>query len=483
MAAAAKPKGGSAHAWALLIAGGGFAILTLVRFRALTSDSFMTLVGGREVSRHGLPALDHLTVAGAGRHWIDQQWLAQWVLYRAWVAGGYPLLALLASVLVASAFGVLALILFERGAHPRRVIKWTLLAFATALPDMAIRAQDFAYPLFALLVWLLLRDLDAPPSSRRMAAAAALLLVWANLHGSVLVGSLLVAAYCAWRTLTWALRSRRTAALFLLTGLVAVASPLATPYGARTARYYDNVLGNAAIRRFSSEWKPATPTTIAAIAFFALVAALVFALVLGWRRKVHPSKPLLAAAAVSVIAGFVELRWQTWAAFPATVIAVDTLNASDPDPKPIARPRRRWVDVTVGLAAALGVLVLFAQRESRFERTAPLGAIAAVSRYADAHPGTRILGDDHSSDALLWKRPELSGRVGLDDRLEVFAPKTVNQWFDYIVGRSGASHGLTAGYDLLVASRANAALTKRLLSMSGWRVLYKGHDGVALARD
>jgi hypothetical protein len=186
---------------------------------------------------------------------------------------------------------------------------------------------------------------------------------------------------------------------------------------------------------------------------------------------------------VLVIAGFVELRWQTWAAFPAVVLAVDTLNACDPAPKPTARARPRWVGIMVGLVAAAGVLVLFTERTSRFEQEAPLQAMAAVSRFADAHPHARILGDDRSSDALLWKRPGLSGRVGFDDRLEVFASKAVNQWADYILGRSETSHGLTKDYEILLASRENGALAKRLLSMSGWRVLYKGHDGIAVVRD
>ena len=89
----------------------------------------------------------------------------------------------------------------------------------------------------------------------------------------------------------------------------------------------------------------------------------------------------------------------------------------------------------------------------------------------------RILGDDVSSDALLWKEPALVGRVGFDDRLEVYRPPAVAAWADVIEARRPP----LPGYDVLVASSRNE-LAKRILSLRGWRVLYDGGDGAAAAR-
>src|SRR5688572_26980309 len=47
----------------------------------LFQDTWMVILGGREVVEHGLPSHDTLTIWTQGREWIDQQWLAQLVFY------------------------------------------------------------------------------------------------------------------------------------------------------------------------------------------------------------------------------------------------------------------------------------------------------------------------------------------------------------------------------------------------------------------
>ena len=58
-----------------------------------------------------------------------------------------------------------------------------------------VRSQAFAMPLFAALVWLLARD--ARQADRRIWLVLPLLVVWANVHGSVLLGCGLVLLRCA----------------------------------------------------------------------------------------------------------------------------------------------------------------------------------------------------------------------------------------------------------------------------------------------
>ena len=54
------------------------------------------------------------------------------------------------------------------------------------LPAEVPRSQSLAYPLFVGVVWLLIADGLSP--SVRVLLVLPLLAVWANLHGSVLVG-------------------------------------------------------------------------------------------------------------------------------------------------------------------------------------------------------------------------------------------------------------------------------------------------------
>src|SRR5437588_9411717 len=48
---------------------------------AVRADTWLTLLGGREILQHGLPHRDALAVVSHGRAWIDQQWLSQLFFY------------------------------------------------------------------------------------------------------------------------------------------------------------------------------------------------------------------------------------------------------------------------------------------------------------------------------------------------------------------------------------------------------------------
>jgi hypothetical protein len=455
-----------------------FALLADVRFRAFHSDTYMTLAAGREVAHHGLPGFERLTLGAAGHHWVDQQWLAQWLLFHAWQAGGDAGAALLAAALTAGGFALLTALLLSRGTTPGRALEWSVLAFAVALPDTGVRAQAFAYPLFVALVWLLLRDLERPGSPIGLLPAIALLVVWANLHGSVLLGAALAAAYCAWQAVRRFGAERRASVLYAAVGAAALASPFATPYGLDTLSYYRAVLANPAIRSFSSEWQPARPTTVAALGFFVLVAMLALVLWRSLHGGVRPDPVLLTATVALCIAGFYALRWEAWAAIVGVVFGSDLLVQRKASPR--TRPARVRAALVLGLIFVLGSSVaLSTQPESRFDSQGPVGAMRAAATYAAAHPRTAILTDDSSADALLWAHPELAGRVGFDDRLEIYSRPAVRRWADFIRGNRGL---LPSGYGIVVAGAANRRLVRRVRVLSDWRVIYDRPDGTVAVR-
>jgi hypothetical protein len=460
--------------WPLVIFGECFAVLAVFRFRSPGIDAFVSLVGGREVAEHGLPHHDRLTLLGHGRRWIDQQWLAQWVLYRAWDLGGYRLMALLGTLFAAAAFGLLAHVLLERGAAPRRMVKWTLLAFAVSLPDQALRAQDFAYPLFVLVGWVLLRDLGAQRlSARRLVVAIALLVLWANVHASVILG----------------LRARRR--------VLHMARPRPRPARVRprsrrrsprpalhTVRPRDRPLLRGLPRQRRDPallvrvGSPRPTSTACRRSRSSCSLALLDLLV---RRRLPAPWPLLVATTALVALGFAGLRWECWAGFAGVVLATDVLNAAAPaTPEERARRPRRF-EVALGLLAVPALVVLLVQTTAGFEGIAPRASIAAVARYAAAHPRATILADDRTATPLLWLHPELAGRLALDDRLEVFRPSVVDEWADFVDGKPAVVRRLASRYAVLVASWSNGTLRRRLLGLHA-RVVHDGRDGVVVAR-
>ena len=86
----------------MVVAAFGLVMLLALR-NALTIDGWMALASGREIAQHGLPTHDTLTVWTHGQRWIDQQWLAQFLLYRLWQAGGIKLVLLIHALLATGA--------------------------------------------------------------------------------------------------------------------------------------------------------------------------------------------------------------------------------------------------------------------------------------------------------------------------------------------------------------------------------------------
>src|SRR5579859_289449 len=122
-------------------------LVNLMYSRYLFADSYYDLYAGRYIVQHGIPRHNVVTVASHGGRWIDQQWLAHVIYYGAWVAGGYPAVAVLCALLVTSGFAVLGMVMLGRGVPPTRTFIWTAGAIIVWLGNIVIRAQSFAYPL------------------------------------------------------------------------------------------------------------------------------------------------------------------------------------------------------------------------------------------------------------------------------------------------------------------------------------------------
>ncbi|MFX8266544.1 hypothetical protein ABTL47_19680, partial [Acinetobacter baumannii] len=84
-------------------------------------------------------------------------------------------------------------------------------------------------PLFTLLLFLCATDSERPRPGKRLLLLVPLLVLWANVHGSVLLGAALAVGYLLWRAVTTARTgARRDAALVLGLAAVVALTPLCT---------------------------------------------------------------------------------------------------------------------------------------------------------------------------------------------------------------------------------------------------------------
>lgn len=449
--------------------------------RYLFWDSYLDLTGGRFVAHHGIPRHEALTTV-AKRSWIDQQWLAHWIYYEAWRVGGYPLVAGVSSLLVASGFALLCALLVSRKVPPQRAFLWTLVAFVVCVGNTVIRAQSFAYPLFVLLLWLILAD--ARRSGPRLLLVIPLLVLWSNLHGTALLAITLIVGYSGAHLLLAArARRHRLIAVYLATMVGAAAALIANPYGPSIVQYYRALIGNRLIAQYIVEWAPPSLGNIVSLGFFVLLFAVIAVTAYGIGRGSRFTPTLVVIVAALGLLATRGVRYQAWFALAGVVLAGETLAAVRPAPPDISDRVRRAGALSVFAFAVIAVVVLGSTRAATFERLAPHEAMSAAATYTAAHPGSTILADEQASSALLWLYPQTAAHVAFDARLEQYREADLRDWFTYLSGSEPGWPRLVNSNDVLVASRKeNPNLVARLEKLSGWRVVAEDEQGIALVR-
>jgi hypothetical protein len=447
----------------------------------LLSDSYMTLYAGRWIATHGIPHQEVFTLAAQGRPWIDQQWLAELIDYEGWRVGGFGGVGLLNGLAIAGAYCTLAALIWRRGASVMVTVTCSVLALLVAVPAFFIRAQNLALPLFAVLLALCLTDAEREqPRLRRMVLVLPLLVLWANLHGSVLLGAGLAAAYLAYRAVGVGMRGNwRSAAGCGTLAVLALLTPLGTPYGLHIVTYYRELMGNPAVAAAAPENRP---PSLSDIAFFGPLL-LVFAAgtMCAYKRR-RVGVALAGAVIVTAVATLIASRSAVWFAMTAAVVVACAAQGWIPTKEPTPRFLASVAAAAAGVAA-LGVALLLVPTGGGYERYTPLRAISAAAGYAAAHPGAKLLADNAASSAMLWHDPQMAGRVAYDARLERYPPSDLDRWIRFQETGGDDWGATTAGYQILVGSMMyDPALVRRLASMPKTRDLDHDARGIAIVK-
>jgi hypothetical protein len=452
----------------LLLAFGLLAVAP-ARFAA---DTWFGLAAGRDVARHGLPHSDRLTALTAGHPWQDQQWLAHLTSYGLFRLGGLALVSLADAACLVAALCIATLAARRLGGSPTWIVALASLLILIQIPSAA-RAQSYAMPLFAALLWLLVRDTRAP--DRRILLVVPLLALWANLHGSVVLACVLLLIRCAVGA-HGALRRRRPRELARHAGLacVALAAPFASPYGFGLFHYYRSTMTNGALRSIVSEWGPTTLHGWFGPLFFAFAALAIVAIV---RREVRPGLFECLCLIVLIVAGVDALRNVVWLPYAAVVLLPAGVTTWSPDSPERSRLRPLLAGLVV--AGAIGVALLAATTSSSApEHRWPAAEGAAIARAAAADPSLRVVTEVDYADWLLWHHPELRGRIAFDIRFELLGSSGLQDVATYEKNAGGVAAKVFAGYRLALWNHhGNSAVIRSLLAEPGAKVL-ASHDGV-----
>jgi hypothetical protein len=428
----------------------------------LAQDSWMCFVAGRDIVHHGLPHSDTLTVMAHGRTWVDQQWLAQTVLYGIVAAGGVALASTANIALEASAL-IAAMSFGRRNASPRSTAL-VGAAFGVMLVWSTVRAQTFAYPLFVAVVWLLLQDVHRP--GRRVLWAWPLLILWANVHGSVVLGVAMVAA----RGVVLVANGMRWR------GALLMAAPLSlvlTPYGTGMVGYYSTVLLHPPFAGVVGEW---FPTSLATHPWFMVLSLVTVWLTAGSTSLSRFERALLIFL---VVVGLQAERNVVWLGLAGPMLLPAELDRVLPVSHDVATDR---IVQAVALLAALVIVVAGLRAATRpdgdlLTHYSP-SALAAVQR-ATSSTSARVFASDAQSDWLLYGLPQLRGRVAYDVRFELLTRGQVRRILRFDTYSAQWREALR-GYQVAVLSRAqDGKLVKPLMAL-GARMVYEDGQMVVL---
>lgn len=475
----------------------------------LSQDGWLALIAGRLITGHGVPTHDYFTVMTHGVRWVDQQWLAQLLMYELTRIGGLQLLTVLYVLITVVAFGGAIAAARSLGGEDLHVLMATLPgAFFYLVTAVSIRTQGFAYPLFVTTLWLLASEARGSLRRRRTYLVFPMLVVWGNLHGSATLGAGLVVLY----GLTVLVGNGRGTGLRGLADVRAwmfvVLAPLtllATPYGFGMVHYYRATLLNSQFSRMVTEWKPVTSVPILAAPLIILIvvtAAAVARLILRERSRrrdglgstageeqsrgrqrptLFETLTLLVLAAGAVMA----VRNVTWFGLSLVVLLPTLLTQlRHGRSAPLRRSRvNRLLASAIVLLAALVTFVVLARPAAWFTRTYPSKAIPTLRRMLVRDPHAKILADVRYADWLIWEQPRLfSGRVAYDTSFELLSTSQLEAIADLAANTRNA-RGTVDRYGIWMLYPTNHAMNRVLLHRPRVRVVSRSHKVIIATHD
>jgi len=251
------------------------------------ADTYWHLRAGQDLFRSGHVQLTELySHTARGRPWPNHEWLWQAISYGSYRMGGMPLLQLLAASCV-----TLAVALAYRAMRARPSVNFVLalLGIPLASVSWALRPQAVSLLFLIVLLHLLL--------AQRFWLLPALFLVWANLHGAVAMGGVVLTV----ATIVSAFDDERARFRKLLVAtIVSGLATALTPMGLGLWRFIGQSIARSRQNQIL-EWLPAYPRGPIEIGFWVGALALMACTLRRWRRLGSWQDRVTVAAALVLV--------------------------------------------------------------------------------------------------------------------------------------------------------------------------------------
>lgn len=259
------------------------------------------------LDHRAIPHTDPFSFTWAGKPWVPIEWLAEAIYGGAYRLAGYGGVA----ALVTAALMGLHAIVFASGSRYVRPLAPIIAMDFVLVPMLLARPHVLVWPVLAGWIWLMLRARErehAPPL-----ASALLIVLWANLHGSFVLG-VGIAGLFGLEALVFSSDRACVLRQWVPFGIACVAAMFVNPNGLAGV-VHPLRMANLQMLPLIDEWKPSNPKVTP---FFFAILALVIASI-AWKRPRLPWTRWLLLAGMLALA-LLQVRHQAMLAIVAAMV-------------------------------------------------------------------------------------------------------------------------------------------------------------------
>jgi hypothetical protein len=434
-------------------------------------DTFMHITAGaRMLADRAVLYSDPFSYTFAGAAWQAHEWLAEVAMAVVYQAGGWSALLLLFAFSAAAAAALLA-------HYIGRWFDWqaqglvTVIALSCMTPSLLARPHLLALPLLALWLSGLLsaRDKGHAPSF----ALLPIMTIWANIHGSFLLGLGLTAGL-ALDALASDGKPGETLRGWGMFGAGAVAAALINPHFVQALLFPFEMMGTTKLANVA-EWQPIDFSQLQPLEL-AVLAALYFIVTRGVR--IPPVRALIVLVLLHM--AFQHQRHQIVFALAAPLLLAEPLSRASPTSVSSERTHRLAAFAATGaviLVLCLSAVRLFVPLVRTDSPVAPISALAHVPPELRLQP---LLNDYSFGGYLIFN----GVRPFVDSRVELYGDAFLDRYEKIIASDPESVKATLRTYGIRwtilgTHSRAVAVMD----GLAGWRRLYADQYAVVHIRD
>jgi hypothetical protein len=431
-------------------------------------------LGDEIITSRAVPAIESYSYTQAGDPKINHSWLSSVIFSVLNSLGGIHLTLIVAALLLLLTYYLLWRLMLDTKLDIRWASFLLMLIEIPSIMNWGMRPQLFTFPLFVgslSILWHWEKN-----QKDYLWGLPLLMLLWANLHGSFILGFLLVGA-----ALVFGKRDRKKVLLTLVAMALVV---LINPRGIGAWSFVLFSMQNASIQNFVTEWQPPVNQGLLRNFFFGWY--LLFMLLAGLSSRKLSSLEWVWVLGFGWMA-FSASRYDIWFLFIIAPLSAFLLAGilKEPQNAPSQIPA---MNIILGMILFILPLLLFPSVRSTWMPDPP-------SVYADSTPieaaawlkdhpelPDPIWADMSFESYLLYALPERP--VWIDPRFEVYPPE---HWQDYVDVRNGLWYWEYILNEnqinvLLVAKARQPKLILALEDSPNWEEIYQDEISLIFIR-